>query len=84
MRSGIDERCTSLSTTEPSSAPLIGFSPTVPTTIVLRADLLRDGEDHVGRAVPATMRDDVSIPAASRSRDGSRDRVRAHLLEALL
>ena len=39
---GSCERCTSLSTTEPSSAPVIGFSPTVPTTIVSASDLLCD------------------------------------------
>ena len=33
MRSGLVDRCTSLRTTDPSRAPVIGRSPTVPTTI---------------------------------------------------
>ena len=66
MSSGVDERCTSLSTTEPSRAPLIGFSPTVPTTIVLAPSSFATAiRTSAGR--PSSMRDVVLIPAASRS-----------------
>ena len=62
----IDDRCTSLSTTEPRIAPLIGFSPTVPTTIVLASSSLATAiSTSAGR--PSSMREVAVMPAASRS-----------------
>ena len=63
---GTEERCTSLRTTEPSSAPLIGFSPTVPTTMVPASISLATAMS-TSAGLPSSMRVVVEIPAASRS-----------------
>ena len=64
--SGVDDFCTSLRTTEPSSAPLIGFSPTVPTTIVLASSSFATAMS-TSAGLPSSIREVVWMPAASRS-----------------